>query len=95
MARSNLRLCWYCGALATDRDHTHASSRRVAKRGDKVVPACRDCNTILSDNPTTDPRGRAAIIYRVLLGRRFKTLAEIDHNRERANWARAVALLDL
>ncbi len=61
-----LRLCIYCGSIATDRDHLIAIGKWGRKPGrgskSKTVPACRVCNGHFGDIPITDVRGAGPLL---------------------------------
>lgn len=55
--------CIYCGIPAVEKDHIHPRARMAARRGDgAVVPACRECNVVLSDKPLFAVNERALFL---------------------------------
>jgi ribosomal protein L37AE/L43A len=90
-ARIPDHLCFYCGALATGRDHIHpkacSAGKRTSKSGSKTVWACQECNVTLKAAAIYDARNRA--YYLLLQYRRSGKASE-----ERIRWLEGVALVE-
>jgi hypothetical protein len=72
--------CFYCGELATTKDHIYpvaAMSYYVDANVPKkshIVPSCRECNLIASSNTFRDAEEKCAYIKSKLLSRYAKLL---------------------
>ncbi len=67
-------LCWYCGEVATSRDHIVPRSQTAIGVHSLTVPACRDCNcAILNDIDIRTDRKRGVFVLGRLSQRLRKT----------------------
>lgn len=81
--RENRFKCFYCGDLATDRDHVfpHSATSMADRRfeGQEIVMACGECNRLLGD--------RAALWLETRLGYLIKSLTKrYKLNRPMPEW---------
>ncbi len=66
--------CWYCGEMATTRDHIRPTSSVATGLRSLTVPACRDCNCrILGDRPLYTDTERGLFVLAQLQDKRCKT----------------------
>lgn len=80
-------ICTYCGSYASDRDHIIPKSLRRGHKNPKTVPACQECNVLLSDNSIFEVRDRAYFLLNKYIDRGI----ELD----RLKWLCGVALVEL
>jgi hypothetical protein len=83
-----MKLCVYCGELATTRDH--APPRYMSRLGGKTYPACKECNQRLGAMPLDNIQVRAEWLSGYFK-RRLKRSPSIKL-RYRYEWACRVAI---
>lgn len=70
--RLDYSVCFYCGLLADTVDHIPPKSAEVLpNRLRELIPACRECNSLLGARMPWDKNGRRRLIKR-LLRKRYK-----------------------
>ena len=77
-------VCVYCGQRAGTKDHLipRAWSGETARRGVAVVPACGECNGVLSDVGIWSINARRAVAHIRLMRKHRRVLAYINYSPE-------------
>lgn len=82
--RSRAQACWYCGEVATSRDHVipHSTTGRNKRRyeGVELIECCASCNSILGANLFDTLAERVAF-----LARRFRDKHKL--NKPHVEWS--------